>query len=155
MRISLTLLLAHILLFAFVSTLPVLPTIPEIEAAEPIIGPVVNAYNEGLHWLVRSDSLPVIRDTLSSPSTSRFERILSLGRSRAKVEFTAEGNIKMINDGPRPLLFKFGTRDRIYVLQPRTREVLARSELTEQQYKALTIHKLPLDATIVYGDAIM
>ncbi|KAJ9478576.1 hypothetical protein PHBOTO_002074 [Pseudozyma hubeiensis] len=147
----LLLLLTSIPFLTFTSSAPVPPIVPDL--AEAVSQPVIKAYHNANHWLVRPESLHSLELLPSSPrAASVLERVHSLGRSPARTELTPDGNIKMINEGFSPRLFRFGTKDRIYIVQPGTKETLHANELTNQQYHALTISRIPKRTPIVYDD---
>ncbi|KAF6767411.1 hypothetical protein PSEUBRA_004691 [Kalmanozyma brasiliensis GHG001] len=103
--------------------------------------------NAGEHWLVHPKDIP----SLARPRGGLW-RSLRFGRSPARVEITKNNNIKMINDGSTPRLFRFGSADKTYYVLPHTKETLHGNEVTQTQYKAHSIHKLPKDTGAPYSD---
>ncbi|GAC99127.1 hypothetical protein PHSY_006725 [Pseudozyma hubeiensis SY62] len=137
--------------FTLIFSAPAPPIVPEL--AEAVSQPVIRAYRNADHWLVRPESLPSLDMLPSSPTAaSVLERVRSFGRSPARTVVTPDGNVKMINEGSSPRLFRFGTKDRIYIVQPGTRETIQADELTHQQYHALTVSRIPKHTPIVYDD---
>lgn len=141
--------LFNILLVAIVSSAPLSPVLPEAGAT---VRPAIEAFKAGPHWIVSPETLPRVRPGASTSSSSLLERIRSLGRAPARVKTTQQGDLKMINQGTSPRLFEFGSKDKVYLIQPKTTGTLARSDLTEQQFRALSIQKIPKDTRVNYND---
>lgn len=113
----------------------------------PRASKTIRVTKAGEHWLVHPKDVP----SLARPRSGLWHS-LRLGHSPARVEFTKDSSIKLINDASSPRLFRFGSADRTYYVLPHTRETLRGNDITETQYNALSIHKLPKDTGPVYSD---
>lgn len=115
----------------------------------------IEVFNQAEHWLVHPKDVPALTRSRSSRSSLLDGVREKLRTPLAKVKITKDGNVQMVNTASSPRLFRFGSADKTYYVLPRTRETIPAKDLTETQFRALTIHKLPTDTGVVYNEVAL
>lgn len=112
----------------------------------------IEVFNQAEHWLVHPKDVPY----LTRSRSSFFEGVREkLKHPLAKVKVTNEGNVQMVNSASSPRLFRFGSADKTYYVLPGTKETISAKDLTETQFRALTIQKVPKDTGVVYNEVAL
>ena len=112
-------------------------------ADELVKEPALNAFRKEGTWVVDPPRVP-------APCRSQHVRE-RLDSRRVEVEQTSSG-VRIQNSGPRPLLARFGIREKTYVVQPGTSETIA--DVTAEELTGLALYRVPSNQPIKYHEEV-